>query len=83
MRSVYVGKGLIAGMAADLDRMEKTKKDTEREAFRRELKKQDGIDAQIDGVCCMTEKLVGAALISAVFHLHRGQRRRRRDGQGG
>jgi hypothetical protein len=81
VRSVYVSKGLIAGLAADVDGIEREKKETEREAFRREVKKQDAIDAQIDEVCHMTERLMRAALMASGFHLHKGQWRRRRNGK--
>lgn len=81
VRSVYVGKGLVATLGAKLDASERAEKDAEREAFRREVKKQDAIDAQIDEICHQTERLVRAALIASGFHLHRGQWRRKRYGK--
>lgn len=81
VRSVYVGKGMFAALAADLDVIERDKKETEREAFRLEVKKQNEIDAQIDEVCRITESLTRAALIASGFHLHRGQWRRKRHGK--
>ena len=79
VRSVYVGSGLVANMAAQLDALERDEQGEKREALRREMDKQNAIDAQIDEVCHMTEKLTRAALIAAGFHLHRGQWRRKRN----
>ena len=81
VKSVYVGTGLIAGLAADLDTNDNAKKKAEREAFRREVERQNAIDSRIDEVCRMTEMLTRAALIASGFHLHRGQWRRRRNGE--
>lgn len=81
VKSVYVGTGLIANLAANLDSSENAKKEAERVAFRREVELQNAIDSRIDEVCRMTEMLMRAALIASGFHLHKGQWRRRRNGK--
>jgi hypothetical protein len=79
VRSVYVGSGIVAQLSALMDEQEREKKHTERRALRREIEKQDAIDARIDAVCDLTEKLVTAALIASGFHQHKRQWRLKRD----
>jgi hypothetical protein len=81
VKSVYVGTGMVAQFSAEMDGQERQTKEAERRALRREIEKQDAIDARIDAVCDLTEKLVAAALIAAGFHRHKRQWRFKRDGK--
>lgn len=76
--SHYVGAGLIAPLCAQRDEEERAKKAAERAALRREIEKQDAIDARIDAVCKLAEKLVTAALIASGYHQHKRQWRKKR-----
>lgn len=78
VRSVYVGRGAMASLTAQLDELERDEREEKREALRREVEQQDAIDSQIDEVCRMTEQLTRATLIASGFHLHKGQWRRKR-----
>ena len=79
VRSVYVGNGLVADLAAQMDVVERSKREAERGALHHEIENQEAIDSLINEVCSMTERLTRAALIASGFHLHKGQWRLKRN----
>jgi hypothetical protein len=79
VRSVYVGAGLVGQFASVADESTRGELDEQRRELRREIEEQDAIDARIDAVCDLTEKLVMAALIASGFHQHKRQWRRKRN----
>lgn len=78
VRSVYVGAGLFGQSAALLAEMERKNRELERAAFRREIEKQEAVDACIDEIGELLEQLMTAALIASGYHQHKRQWRRRR-----
>jgi hypothetical protein len=79
VRSIYVGAGLFGQSAAMLSRLEREKREAESAAIRREIEKQEAVDARIDEICELIEKLVTMALIASGYHQHKRQWRRTRD----
>jgi hypothetical protein len=81
VRSVYIGAGLVGQFASAADKSTRAELDEKRRALRREIEEQKAVDARIDAVCDLTEKLVTAALIASGFHQHKRQWRLKRDGK--
>ena len=77
--SEYYGSGEFAALLADLDYLDREEEREERRAERRELAKCLDFDHEINQVLDICSDLVGAALLLAGFHPHKGQWRRRRD----
>jgi hypothetical protein len=81
VRSEYVGSGFMGHVANAQTEGDRSKRETARKMLRREIEKQNAIDARIDAVCDLTEKLVTAALIASGFHQHKRQWRLKRNGK--
>lgn len=79
--SEYVGVGLVAQLAAEMDRTERVHKAAERAQWQREMAAHDAVDKRIDEVCAQVHTLTQAALVAAGFHQHKGQWRRKRNEQ--
>jgi hypothetical protein len=75
----YVGGGLTGQLAAQLDAVERAKREADRaeqEALRAEV---EALDAALDDLNEVAELLAGAALLAAGYHRHkRGEWRKRR-----
>jgi hypothetical protein len=81
VRSVYMGAGLVGQFASTADETTRAELNKQHRALRREIEEQNAIDARIDAVCDLTEKLVTAALIASGFHQHKRQWRLKRNGK--
>ncbi|HKQ99930.1 MAG TPA: hypothetical protein VJT09_04615 [Pyrinomonadaceae bacterium] len=79
VRSVYLGSGLHGQFSAMMDAEGRKEKEATRAASRREIKKQNQIDARIDEICALIEKLVTAASIASGYRQHKRQWRRKRN----
>ena len=75
----YIGHGPIAELIAESDRQERERKQAD--AARRVARKaQDAaLDTQVDEVCRLADLLARSALLTAGFHHHHGQWRKRRE----
>jgi hypothetical protein len=78
VRSVYVGRGEIAELSAELDDMEQVQKETRFRKERRERETFKSLDASIDSLVALTSTLTDAVLIASGFHQHRREWRKRR-----
>ena len=74
----YVGCGEIGRLAAELDAMERTRREHERKAWQREKEEIEAFDNAIAKVCDLGDKAAKSAMVAAGFHNHRGTWRRRR-----
>lgn len=85
--SVYEGGGLSGTLSEAQATREREGKAQAREALRRELAREDAIDALIDSAWAVARRAEAAALEAAGYHLHNRQWRLRRNekatGQGG
>jgi hypothetical protein len=76
----YVGRGPAGELAAQLDALERHRRQQEARALRREKRDLDALDADLKAVTETADLLACAALLAAGFHRHkRGEWRRRRD----
>jgi hypothetical protein len=76
----YVGRGRVAELAAQLDAIERERREDERAALRAERAELSDLDAVLEQVCQEVELLARAALVAAGFRQHkRGEWRKRRD----
>ena len=74
----YVGAGKIGVLAAQLDAIERERREYEREVWRIEREGIEAFDETIAKVCQMADIIAQAAMLAAGFHCHRGEWRRRR-----
>jgi hypothetical protein len=79
--SVYVGGGIAGALASRLDEAERKERDRDREELRRELARQDKIDALVERSWLVARAAAKSALEEAGFHLHNRQWRLRRNGE--
>jgi hypothetical protein len=79
--SVYVGGGAIGTLAAKLDEAERNVRGRDREELRRELSRQDEVDALVEQSWLVAQSAAKSALEEAGFHLHNRQWRLRRNGE--
>jgi hypothetical protein len=71
VRSVYVGRGVIAELSAALDEMEQAQNETKLRTERRERQAFKSLDASIDSLISLTSTLTQAVLIGSGFHQHK------------
>ena len=76
--SEYVGRGEVAELIADLDMLEKARREAEREDWRQEQAEITTLDQMLDEVEGVIRTLTRAYLLAAGYHTHKGQWRRRR-----
>ena len=74
----YIGGGAVGELAAQLDVIERERREYEREAWRVEREGIEEFDETIAKVCQMADMIARAAMLAAGFHHHRGEWRRRR-----
>jgi hypothetical protein len=75
----YVGSGPVAALAAQMDALERERKEAEAAAWRAEKARLDALDADVAALIDLTDLLARAALRAAGFHQHkRGEWRKRR-----
>ena len=76
----YVGAGEVAALVAQMDALERQKREVERNALRAERAEVEALDAPLDRLDDLAELLAHAALVVTGFHQHkRGEWRRRRE----
>jgi len=78
--SEYVGRGLVAEMAADIDKRARSRAQREREDWQQEIEGMRASDAEIDQACALIDSLVQGTLLAHGFHTHRRQWRKKRGG---
>jgi hypothetical protein len=75
----YVGTGRLGELAAELDKLDRGRREAERAALRAEQADIGARDAPLDELHNLAELLTRAALVAAGFHQHkRGEWRKRR-----
>jgi hypothetical protein len=75
----YVGAGPAGEMAAEMDALERERRETERAAWRAEKDELEALDAPLAELNDLADLLAHAALTAAGFRQHhRGEWRRRR-----
>ena len=79
VRSQYVGGGETARLIAQLDAMKGDEREGKRILARMERGRIEEQEAEVTRVCAVVETLRTAALLSAGFHTHKRQWRRKRD----
>jgi hypothetical protein len=77
----YVGTGPLATLAAEMDALDRQRRQEEAEAWRVECECMEALETPIEELCEATEVLAQAALLAAGYHRHnRGEWRKRRGG---
>jgi hypothetical protein len=76
--SEYIGRGELAELIAELDALDRARRQTEREAWRQERVKVEAIDRRLAEVQEAILTLIRAWLLVAGYHTHKGQWRKRR-----
>ena len=78
----YVGTGLLAELAAEMDALERLRRVEEAEAWRAERERLEALEGPVAKLCEITEALARAALLASGYHRHnRGEWRKRRVSQ--
>jgi hypothetical protein len=80
----YLGKGMVAELAAVLDARDQAERREKRQALARERERLEAADEPLAELCRLTDLLARGALLAAGYHQHaRGHWRRRRGGRAG
>ena len=75
----YVGGGPLGKLAAEMDALERRRRQEKAEAWRAERERLEALEAPVVKLCEMSEALARAILIVAGYHRHnRGEWRKRR-----
>ena len=74
----YFGSGEIGVLAAEIDAIERARRENERAAWRVEKEEIEAFDESINKVCEIADVIAKAAMVAAGFLCHRGEWRRRR-----
>lgn len=77
----YVGGGEDGALAAQLDALERQRRESERASWWREKEEMEAFDAMVAKVSETADIIAEAVMIAAGFHCHRGEWRRRRVNQ--
>jgi hypothetical protein len=78
----YLGVGMLAELAAQLDGIERITRETKAKALRKVKAEQDAIDQQIDELGEQVRACIEAELLSRGYRQHkRGEWRKKRDGR--
>lgn len=76
----YVGTGPIAELAADMDTLDRERREEEAAIWWEEKERLEALDRPVEELCEATDLLVRAALIAAGYHQHkRGEWRKKRE----
>ena len=74
----YIGGGVIGQLAAELDTQERQERQQKTAAESAVRTEQDGLDARVDELSELTDRLTCLALRALGYHDHKGQWRKRR-----
>ena len=74
----YFGCGEVGALVAQMDAIERERREWERECWRLEKEEMETFDTSVVKVCQMADIIAKAAMVAAGFHRHRGEWRRRR-----
>ena len=74
----YIGGGEVGSLVAQMDAIERERRESERESWRLEREEMEAFDTSVANVCQMADIIAKAVMVVAGFHCHRGQWRRRR-----
>jgi hypothetical protein len=78
----YLGTGPLAELAAQMDALERWRREEEAEAWRAERERLEALEAPVAKLCEITEALARAALLASGYHRHnRGEWRKKRVSQ--
>lgn len=75
--SEYVGPGMIGRLASIFDGERHQERKQQREARKAEREAVQTAEAAVDHICGMVRVLTSAALLSAGYHTHKGEWRRK------
>ncbi|MGI9066896.1 MAG: hypothetical protein ACR2HX_10895 [Pyrinomonadaceae bacterium] len=78
VKSVYVGRGEIALLTAQLDVLQREQNEAVQVKERKEQRAFDSLDQHIDNLARLSTLLTEAVLIAAGFHQHKRQWRKRK-----
>jgi hypothetical protein len=79
----YVGAGIVGELAAEVDALERERRADARAVEKAERGRLDALDASVDELDTLPNRLVSAALQAAGFHKHkRGEWRKRGNTKG-
>lgn len=78
VKSIYVGRGEFAELTATLDAMQRNSRSVERVKQKQVLLACDSLDTHMDATEQLILTLTEAVLITAGFHQHKRQWRKRR-----
>src|SRR5215208_3958222 len=74
----YVGSGPLADLVAEVDNLNRQRREEQAKARREERKQLDALEAPVEELCEAAEVLAQVALYAAGYHLHnRGEWRKR------
>lgn len=76
VRSVYVGQGEFAMLAAVLDETQREEYETQRNKEQQERRALESLDKSIDDLARLASTLTEAVLITSGFHRHKRQWRK-------
>lgn len=76
--SEYVGSGIIASLAADLDKIERDRQELARLEWQAHIEEQNVIDRQIEEVGRQAREITRAVLLATGHYQHKGTWRKRR-----
>ncbi|MGI8836269.1 MAG: hypothetical protein ACR2H4_06485 [Pyrinomonadaceae bacterium] len=76
--SVYVGRGEIALLAAQLDEVRREQKEAVQVKMRIEMQALEALDQSIDNLVRLSSTLTEAILIAGGFHQHKRQWRKQK-----
>ena len=74
----YIGGGEVGSLVAQMDAIERERRNLERERWRLEQEEMEAFDNSVAKVCRMAEVIAKAVMVAAGFHCHRSEWRRRR-----
>ena len=78
VKSTYYGAGEVASLVAQLDTIERGRREAERRDRRAEREQADAEERAVAEWFDEVQAVANAAMIAAGFHKHRGQWRRKR-----
>lgn len=76
--SKYLGTGVLADCASRLAELDQQRRHLDRDIFKAHEVEQDQIDQEIDKVCSQVKQVVTAALLTAGYHQHKREWRKKR-----
>jgi cob(I)alamin adenosyltransferase len=74
----YIGGGILGEIAARTDAERRRRREAERATWRAEKERIEAADAELAGLCRLTDLLIEAALTDAGYDKHKGEWRRKR-----